>query len=201
MFSIRFPFRAVPSKISLFALLCAVLACPAMAADPAATGAANAGVVDIGSSVPDKKTISEGLFPEEFASAECKELILAGFKCMSFKPAVRFSIPGLTFSVGSAELSEQLKTQLAAFADVLRERKGSGKMIKIEGHADASGSPQANEELSKRRAQAVREFLVRAGADAKMLESAGYGAARLKNPENPTASENRRVELGRAAPN
>ncbi|MDP1532238.1 MAG: hypothetical protein Q8L92_01530, partial [Rubrivivax sp.] len=47
------------------------------------------GAIDVGSALPDAKSVSEGLFPEE----ACEQLKAAGFKCMGFKPAVRYSLP------------------------------------------------------------------------------------------------------------
>jgi outer membrane protein OmpA-like peptidoglycan-associated protein len=54
-----------------------------------------------------------------------------------------------------------------------------------------------------RRAQAVRDFLVAKGMDAQRLDTVGYGADRLLNPDRPEDPRNRRVEivdLGEASP-
>ena len=151
--------------------------------------------VDLGQQVPDVQTLSEGLFPED----ACEELKKNGFKCMGFKPAVRFSLPTATFRLGSAELPDLLKQQLDRFAEVLRGKKGSGKVLRIEGHADASGSDDANLALSQRRAEAVRDYLVRLGADPAMLQALGMGSKQPKVSGDPFAAENRRVEIGRQA--
>ena len=152
--------------------------------------------VDMGQTVPDAKAVSEGLFPE----AACEELKAAGFKCMGFKPAVRYSLPASSFRVGSAELPDGLKRQLEVFAEVLKSKRGSGKTVRVEGHADASGAAAANVQLSQRRAEAVRDYLVELGADAGMITPVGVGAAAPKNSKDPFAPENRRVEIGRATP-
>ena len=149
--------------------------------------------VDVGKSIPDAGSIKEGLFPED----ACKELEANGFKCMGFKPAIRYSLPASSFKVGSAEIPELLKKQLDVFADVLKSKKGSGRQVKVIGHADASGSPEANQALSLKRAESVKTYLVQKGADADMLVVVGVGEKDLKNPANPTAAENRRVEIGR----
>lgn len=169
-----------------------VLAVAAAAALPAFASDA----IDMGQTVPDAKAISEGLFPE----AACEELKAAGFKCMGFKPAVRYSLPASSFRLGSAELPEGLKRQLEVFAEVLKSKRGSGKVVRVEGHADASGAAAANLQLSQRRAEAVRDFLVELGADASMIAPVGVGAAAPKNAKDPFAPENRRVEIGRATP-
>ena len=155
-----------------------------------------ADALDVGASVPNSAAVSEGLFPEE----KCEQLKAAGFKCQGFKPSVRYSLPATSFKLGSAELPDQLKKQLDVFAEVLKARRGSGKVVRIEGHADASGAAEFNEILSQRRADAVKAYLVSLGADESMLASAGAGAKEPKNAANPLAAENRRVEIGRATP-
>ncbi|GAA5182417.1 hypothetical protein GCM10025771_31660 [Niveibacterium umoris] len=150
-------------------------------------------VVDLGTNVPDAKTVSEGLFPED----TCKELEASGFKCMGFKPAVRFSLPGASFARGSAELSEQLRNQLDAFAEVLKTKTDTSYKIVIEGHTDITGSDALNEKLSYKRAQAVRNYLIAKGAQPGQLEAAGLGSKKLRKPDDPAGAENRRVEIGR----
>ncbi len=152
--------------------------------------------VDMGQTVPDAKAVAEGLFPED----ACEQLKAAGFKCMGFKPAVRYSLPASSFKLGSAELPDTLKKQLEVFAEVLKSKKGSGKVVRIEGHADASGAAAANLTLSQKRAEAVRDFLVELGAESAMLNPVGVGANVPKNNKDPFAPENRRVEIGRATP-
>jgi len=152
--------------------------------------------VDMGQSVPDAKAVSEGLFPED----DCEQLKKAGFKCMGFKPAVRYSLPASSFKLGSAELPDTLKKQLEVFAEVLKTKKGTGKVVRVEGHADASGAATANLTLSQKRAEAVRDFLVELGADPTMIAPVGVGSNAPKNSKDPFAPENRRVEIGRAAP-
>ena len=71
-------------------------------------------------------------------------------------------------------------------------------MVRIEGHADASGSDDYNRTLSQRRADAVKQYLVRKGADGAILDAVGLGAEHPKIAADPFAAENRRVEIGRA---
>lgn len=169
------------------------LAAVAALAAPAAFAQSAPQSLDVGSQVPDASAIKDGLFPED----ACKELEASGFKCMGLKPAIRYSLPASSFRVGSAELPELLKKQLDVFADVLRSKKGSGRVVRVVGHADASGTPEANQALSVKRAEAVKEYLVQKGADAAMLNVVGQGSKEPVNPSNPTGPENRRVEIGR----
>ena len=116
-------------------------------------------------------------------------------------PAVKYSLPASSFKIGSAELPELLKKQLDVFAEVLKGKSGSGRQVRVIGHADASGTAEANQALSVRRAEAVKDYLVSKGADPGMLVVVGVGSRDLKNTSNPTAAENRRVEIGRQTAN
>ncbi len=171
-------------RVGLAAIVVAAFACgPAFAQS----------ALDVGTSVPDAASVKDGLFPED----ACKELEASGFKCMGLKPAIKYSLPASSFKVGSAELPELLKKQLDVFAEVLRGKKGTARQIRVTGHADASGTPEANQQLSVKRAESVKEYLVSKGADPSMLSITGQGSKDPANPANPLAPENRRVEIGR----
>ncbi|MEO6277476.1 OmpA family protein [Roseateles sp.] len=152
--------------------------------------------VEVGNALPSVGAVKEGLFPED----ACEQLVAAGFKCMGFKPAVRFSLPALAFKVGSAEIPDGLRKQLDVFAEALATKRGSGKTVRIEGHADASGASEANQALSQKRAEEVKHYLVAKGAEDGMLVAVGLGASEPKVKSDPFAAENRRVEIGRQAP-
>ncbi|HOB95686.1 MAG TPA: OmpA family protein [Aquabacterium sp.] len=185
---------ASPTPLNLRLLRAAALVA-ALAAGPLAARAADS--VDLGQKVPEAQTINEGLFPED----ACKELEQAGYKCMGFKPAVRFSLPTATFRLGSADLPDMLRQQLDRFAEVLRGKRGSPHVVRIEGHADATGSDDINGPLSQKRAEAVRDYLVKNGADPGMLKAVGMGSKAPKVANDPAAAENRRVEIGRQGAN
>ncbi|MFG6457086.1 OmpA family protein [Roseateles sp. BYS96W] len=151
--------------------------------------------VEVGSGVPTVSAIKEGLFPED----ACEQLVAAGFKCMGFKPAVRFSLPALAFKVGSADIPDGLRKQLDVFAEALASKRGSGKTVRIEGHADDAGATENSQELSQKRADEVKRYLVARGADDRMLNAVGRGATAPK-VKDPLAAENRRVEISRQTP-
>ena len=71
------------------------------------------------------------------------------------------------------------------------------RSVTIEGHTDSVGSEALNLELSQRRAEAVKAYLVRQGVDAKRVLAAGKGES-LPVASNDSAAErqqNRRVEI------
>ncbi|BET27446.1 OmpA family protein [Limnobacter thiooxidans] len=150
-------------------------------------------VVDLGNTVPAAEQVKEGLFPEE----ACEELRKHGFKCMGFKPAVRFSIPNAHFQLGSAELPVDLKKQLDVFAEVLSNRPAGTPPILVTGHADASGNVLLNQALSAERAKAVKSYLTHKGVSPALLRIEGKGAERLADAERPYSAANRRVEISR----
>jgi len=67
--------------------------------------------------------------------------------------------------------------------------------IRIEGHTDAVGNARANLELSKRRAIAVRDYLIQHGVDAARLIAEGYGGDNpiADNETDDGRAKNRRV--------
>jgi outer membrane protein OmpA-like peptidoglycan-associated protein len=89
---------------------------------------------------------------------------------------------------------------MEVFAEVLKTRRGSGKTVRIEVHADTSGAAAATVTLPQRRAVAVKNHLVELGADPVMLVPVGVVATVPKNEKDPFAAENWRVEIGRATP-
>jgi outer membrane protein OmpA-like peptidoglycan-associated protein len=155
-------------------------------------------VLDVGEKVLDAETVRDGLFPED----KCQEVEKTGlFKCMGIRPALRrFALPATTFKFGSAEIPELLRQQLGAFAEVLRGNKDVRRVVRVEGHTDAVGTPEANNALSQKRADAVRAYLVSQGVNGDMVEAVGVGAQRLKLASDPKAADNRRVEISRKEP-
>ncbi|MBT9490012.1 MAG: OmpA family protein [Rubrivivax sp.] len=161
--------------------------------------------VDLGLGIKDAAELASGLFPEDSESAEqkadrerCERLRKSCFVCMPpARTYVRYNLPGANFLLGSAELPDLMKQQLQRFAQVFRGRKSDSALVRIDGHADASGTPEVNKALSARRATAVRDYLVSLGVSPGLLSVEGFGADRLLLGSAPTAPQNRRVEIAR----
>jgi OmpA-OmpF porin, OOP family len=91
------------------------------------------------------------------------------------KPAlVNFSSREL-FEFNKATLSDEAKRKLDA--EVVAKIKDVGEMryINVNGHADRLGTAQYNQQLSEKRAEAVRAYLVSKGVDASKVETFGFG--------------------------
>jgi OOP family OmpA-OmpF porin len=103
---------------------------------------------------------------------------------------------GLVFASGGSEISPVDQVMLDPVAEVIKTRC-VGKTITIEGHTSISGSPEYNQKLSERRAEAVKRYLVSRGVPAEQLRVVGYGESRpLTTDPSPGAQKvNRRVTL------
>jgi len=114
------------------------------------------------------------------------------------KSAGRAEVHGIYFDFGSATIKPESEPVLKEIADAL-ERNPAWK-LSVEGHTDNIGGDPANLDLSKRRADAVRQALTtRYHVDAAKLAAAGFGASRPKEPNTTPEgrARNRRVELVR----
>ena len=88
-------------------------------------------------------------------------------------------------------LDSRLKLGRTLLAPPLGERR-----VGIHGHTDAVGGDDANLRLSRQRAAAVAEYLVRTfGIPPRRLDVQGLGESRLRQPHAPEAEANRRVEI------
>ena len=101
----------------------------------------------------------------------------------------------INFDYARSRLDPAAVAALEDFAARLRACPAS--KVTIEGHTDSDGGAVQNRTLSLRRAQAVRQHLVAAGADPHQLATIGFGQAR---PMRPNVSQqnkrsNRRVAL------
>lgn len=111
-----------------------------------------------------------------------------------------FSVP-VQFELGSAELTPAALSGLAGIADGLRRvlQANPQARIAIDGHADRSGEEATNQDLSRRRAAAVRDYLAsRIQAPEGALQVRGHGSSRPIPGTDPYAAANRRVEFRRA---
>lgn len=100
------------------------------------------------------------------------------------------------FGFDSAVLSPTAKKTVDRVAEVLKHDLMKGKVIQIEGHADAKGDDTYNKSLSERRADAVRAYLVsRHSIDGSRLQFVGKGESEPYDPKNPLSQVNRRVEF------
>jgi len=109
------------------------------------------------------------------------------------KPTIDLEI---TFDYNSANISAKSMPSVQALGRALINPDLKGSTFIVAGHTDAVGSEAYNQDLSERRADSIKRYLVDKfsipGAD---LVTVGYGKTKLKDPNNPTSEVNRRVQV------
>jgi len=110
----------------------------------------------------------------------------------------KFSTTGILFDTGSATIKAESTGVLKSIADVLNQNKEA--KIRIIGHTDAAGEEKANQQLSERRAMAVKETLQNTFSIAsERLEATGKGESSpvSTGKSKEAMAQNRRVEFVR----
>ena len=102
----------------------------------------------------------------------------------------------IKFDFNSANIAQSAIPDMNNLGKALSDSSLKGSTFVLAGHTDAVGGEEFNQELSNRRADAVKRYLTeKFGLAPEHLVTAGYGKSRLKNRDKPTAPENRRVEV------
>lgn len=105
-------------------------------------------------------------------------------------------LAGLTFPSGSDEIRPEVFGLLTKVQRVIREFPEA--RIVVEGHTDSQGNESLNQSLSRRRAIAIREYLLsNIAMSADRITAVGYGESRPVAPNNTEAgrARNRRIEI------
>ncbi|MBW2255934.1 MAG: OmpA family protein [Deltaproteobacteria bacterium] len=128
-------------------------------------------------------------------SAETVHLAL-GKSLVTMKPASLTLSELVLFDLDHATLLPEGLAVLAEVAQVLHEHPGILR-LEVQGHTDDTGGTTYNQELSERRARAVRQALIDRGIAPERLEANGYGMTRPVSPNVDLVSRaaNRRVEF------
>jgi len=102
----------------------------------------------------------------------------------------------LKFEFDKADLRQQDRELLSRIAGIILT--SHDYTISVNGHTDDVGSDAYNKALSERRAQAVRDYLVKAGLPSGILTVEGHGKSLplVKGTSDAARAKNRRVELG-----
>jgi len=130
--------------------------------------------------------------------------LISNFKYASGLPDTRnklitegkFSTTGILFDVNAATIKPSSFGTLKDIAAVLKEN--AAVKVRIVGHTDSDGDNVANLDLSKRRAEAVKDMLTNEfGIDESRMETEGKGETQPAVPNATTEgkAQNRRVEF------
>jgi len=123
--------------------------------------------------------------------------LLAGTGSLSQKTAPILMPTDLLFEYDSDTLRKEASQALLKLGALIK--RNAQASFRIEGHTDSFGSESYNDQLSLRRAEAVKIWLLQnAGLDTRQITTAGLGKRHLLAPAMGSVTEqqlNRRVEI------
>jgi outer membrane protein OmpA-like peptidoglycan-associated protein len=133
------------------------------------------------------------------AEKKAKDAMDALAKSMAMKSDDRGTVitlsGGVLFATGQSTLLPGAQEQLNKVADALKTQ--AERTFTVEGHTDNVGTDAANQTLSQKRAEAVRDYLIVRGVSANAITAVGKGSTvpigDNKTPEG--RAMNRRVEI------
>jgi outer membrane protein OmpA-like peptidoglycan-associated protein len=109
------------------------------------------------------------------------------------KPKIDLEI---NFDYNSDRISARSPPSVQALGRALANPELKGSTFIVAGHTDAAGGDAYNQNLSERRADSIKHYLVeKSGIPAADLITVGYGKTKLKDPEHPLSEVNRRVQV------
>jgi outer membrane protein OmpA-like peptidoglycan-associated protein len=99
------------------------------------------------------------------------------------------------FETGSSTLGQAVREKLAKVAGIVSSH--SGLKLNVEGHTDSVGSQAYNQQLSEKRAESARAYLVKQGVASNSIKSQGFGESNPieSNKTTEGRQKNRRVEI------
>lgn len=114
---------------------------------------------------------------------------------IEYDPGTTFSFTNLQFETAKADLKASSYGHLKNLVEIMKRKKDL--KIRIDGHTDSDGEESANQVLSQKRAESVKNYLISQGIDANRMVAKGFGES---NPvaNNATAqgkAQNRRTEI------
>lgn len=118
----------------------------------------------------------------------------AGFKVDTDGCPVKATLH-LNFATSSNKVDAAGTAKVAAFASFLKD--SPAYKASIVGHTDSTGSEVYNQKLSEKRAEMVKEMLIKDGVDASRLSASGKGESQpvASNKTKQGRAENRRIEV------
>lgn len=140
--------------------------------------------VDKSANLAEKKTVSTKKKSSQISSKKCQKK----FNNVLAKSKIHFNS-------SSAVIKKSSYTALNKLAGIASEC--TSHSINVHGHTDTTGRNQLNQRLSKKRAQAVANYLAKKGVSQKHVRSIGHGSSKpiASNDTSAGRARNRRIEL------
>ncbi|HEX7985646.1 MAG TPA: OmpA family protein [Duganella sp.] len=132
---------------------------------------------------------------EEQSKSAALQQQLADLQAKQTDRGLVITLSDVLFNTDKADLSAEGMRTAQKMADVLLQEPQSA--VLIEGFTDSTGSSSHNLELSQRRAESVRNALIRLGVKPDKVATRGYGEAFpvASNGDAGSRQLNRRVEI------
>jgi len=114
---------------------------------------------------------------------------------IKYEPSKLITLDNVYFDTDKATIKPESYKQLKELADLLKEKKDME--IEIAGHTDNVGNKEYNQDLSQRRAEAIKTYLVKKGANVQHIRATGYGDQQpiASNATPEGRAKNRRIEV------
>jgi outer membrane protein OmpA-like peptidoglycan-associated protein len=111
----------------------------------------------------------------------------------STKPKIDLDIQ---FDLNSANITATSMPSVQALGKALTDANLKGSTFVVAGHTDAIGGEAYNQDLSERRADTIKRYLIdKFGIAGTDLVAVGYGKSKPKDPSAPMDPTNRRVQV------
>jgi outer membrane protein OmpA-like peptidoglycan-associated protein len=140
---------------------------------------------------------SEGRFVETIRGRATRSLSLNEREeiatIVKDKPKIDLEI---NFDYNSADIGAKSLPSVQALGRALSNPDLKGSTFIVAGYTDAAGSDAYNQDLSERRADSIKRYLTdKFSIPVADLVTVGYGKTKLKDPSQPLAEVNRRVQV------
>lgn len=109
-----------------------------------------------------------------------------------------FNSQMINFKFNSSDLTEKSEAFVSGLGQIFAAQHSDWQSLTVEGHTDSKGNDEYNKQLSQKRAEAVRDVLIRNGVPAVAVTAVGKGEENLlvKNEQSEIDfARNRRVEV------
>lgn len=128
------------------------------------------------------------------ASNNVQDIEVTDLNSMKKGDEVAVAFNDLLFDTDQAIIKKGFQKDLDNIAQTIKEKN---LQVRISGHTDSEGEADYNLDLSERRAQAVRDYLISKGVPANVITAKGFGESQpvADNDTESGKAQNRRVEM------